>query len=134
MVTGRRLIGRTGITMPDEHGGLTEADNDLIERWWGQHSKHSVICPVCKTTNWKIVGHIVKIQRNAADANGSTYPHIIITCNSCAHSMFFDAVRIGITMPSAGQRTTDAAVADQDGNGDILGLTQRLADSIHKLD
>jgi hypothetical protein len=38
-----------GVTMPDEHGRLTEADNDLIQRWWSQHwTDDSVICPVCK--------------------------------------------------------------------------------------
>ncbi len=30
----------------------------MIECWRGQHSKDSVICPVCKTTGWKIAEHI----------------------------------------------------------------------------
>lgn len=85
--------------MPDEQGRLTEADNDLIERWWSQHSKDPVICPVCKTADWKIAGHLVNIQTHAADANAGKmpiYPHIIVTCKFCAHSMFFNAVQIGI--------------------------------------
>ncbi len=55
MLTGSGLTGRSGIAMPDEHGRLTEADNDLIQRWWGRHWKDDdpVICPVCKTTDWK---------------------------------------------------------------------------------
>jgi hypothetical protein len=87
------------IGMPDEHGRLTEADNDLIERWWGQHSKDPVTCPVCKTTSWRIAGHLANIQRHAAEANTSntpTYPHVIVTCKFCAHSMFFDAMQLGI--------------------------------------
>ena len=96
--------------MPDEHGQLTEADNDLIERWWTQHSKGPVICPVCKTTDWKIAGHLVNIQRVAADADASntpTYPHVIITCKFCAHSMFSNAVQIGIVAtPSTPSRLT----------------------------
>jgi predicted nucleic-acid-binding Zn-ribbon protein len=103
--------------MPDEHGRLTEADNDLIERWWGQHSKDSVICPICKTTNWKIARHLVNIQSDVADANASkapTYPHIIVTCKSCAYSMFFNAVQIGIaaTYVPTGQRGVLASLAD----------------------
>lgn len=87
------------IGMPDEHGRLTKADNDLIERWWSQHWQDPVTCPVCKTTDWVIAGHLVNIQRHPADANASntpTYPHIIVTCKLCAHSMFFNAVQIGI--------------------------------------
>jgi RNase P subunit RPR2 len=85
--------------MPDEHGRLTEADSDLIERWWGQHSKDQVICPVCKTADWKIAGHVVNIRTHAADpnvGNTPTHPHIIVTCKFCAHSMFFNAAQIGI--------------------------------------
>jgi hypothetical protein len=85
--------------MPDEHGRLDEADNDLIQRWWNQHSNDQVICPVCKTTSWKTAAHLVNIQSYAPDANSRntpTYPHIIVTCKLCAHSMFFNAVQIGI--------------------------------------
>jgi len=101
------MLIRLRITMPDEHGRLAEAEYDLIERWWGQHSKDQVICPVCKTTDWKIAEHLVNIQTHAADANvGNTtpYPHIIVTCKFCAHSMFFNAAQIGIAaidMPPA---------------------------------
>jgi len=124
--------------MPDEHGRLTEADNDLIERWWSQHSKDSVICPVCKTTNWRISPHLVSIESDAADTNASTaptYPHIIFTCNFCAHSMFFNAVQIGIPatyVPPARQPTVGAAASDV--TGGILGLQRNLADLIKKQD
>jgi hypothetical protein len=112
--------------MPDEHGRLTEADNDSIQRWWDQHWKDPVICPVCKTGDWKIAGHIVNIQ-SEADVNASntpSYPHIIVTCKFCAHSMFFDAVQIGI----AARQPTVGATAG------ILELSQRLSDLIKKED
>jgi len=90
--------------MPDEDGRLTDEDNGLIERWWAQHSKDPVICPVCKTSGWKIAGHLVNIQTYAADVgNTPTHPHIIISCKFCAHSLFFNAVQIGVVavdMPS----------------------------------
>jgi len=128
--------------MPDEHGRLTEADNDLIQRWWSQHWKDDdpVICPVCKTTDWKTAGHLVHIPRHAPDANASntpTYPHIIVICKFCAHSMFFNAVQIGIAatyMPPAGQTTTGAAASELMGQGGILELTRGLADLINKQD
>jgi hypothetical protein len=122
--------------MPDEHGRLTEADNDLIGRWWSQHSKDSVICPVCNTDGWKVTGHLVNIQTHAADATaGNTaYPHIIVTCKFCAHSMFFNAVQIGIAVPPARRSTADAAASDLTGQGGIRELTQSLAVLVNKQD
>jgi hypothetical protein len=124
--------------MPDKHGQLTETDNDLIERWWGQHSKDSVICPVCKTTDWKIAGHLVNIQSDAADANANnapSYPHIVVTCKFCAHSMFFNAVQIGIAatyVPPARRPTADAAASNDMRQGGILELSQRFSSLIKK--
>jgi RNase P subunit RPR2 len=137
MLTGGRLIGRGVDAMPDEHGRLTEADNDLIERWWSQHSKDAVICLFCKTTDWRIAGHLVNIQCDAVDANASnapSYPHIVVTCKSCAHSMFFNAVQIGIAayVPTARQPTVGAAASDAMKQGGILELSQRLSDLIKK--
>jgi hypothetical protein len=124
--------------MPDEHGQLTKADNDLIERWWGQHSKEAVVCLVCKTTDWKIAGQLVNIQGPAS--NTATYPHIIVTCKFCAHSMFFNAVQIGIAAPPARQPTAGATASDsvanvnEMGQGGVLGLQQSLTDLIKKQD
>jgi len=129
--------------MPDEHGLLSKADNDSIQRWWGQHWKDPVICPVCKTTDWSLASHLVNVQRFATDANASntpTYPHIIVTCKFCAHSMFFNAVQIGIAAPLARQPTAGAANSDfvakvnEMGQGGIVGLTRSLADLIKKQD
>jgi hypothetical protein len=102
--------------MPDEHGRLTEADNDLIESWWGQHSQSLVICPVCNTTGWKIAEHIVNIQTPAVKA--PTYPHIEVTCKFCAHSLFFNAVQIGIAAPQQAPPTQQSAgMAASDAKG-----------------
>jgi hypothetical protein len=130
--------------MPDEHGRLTEADNDLIQRWWSQHwTDDPVICPVCKTTDWKTAGHLVNIPTHAADANSSnqqTYPHVIVICKFCAHSMFFNAVQIGISTPPARRPTAGAtnsefvAKVNEMGQGGIVGLTRSLADLINKQD
>jgi predicted nucleic-acid-binding Zn-ribbon protein len=86
--------------MPDATGALTPADNDTIQRWWNQHWKAPVTCPVCKTTEWTIAPHVVNFQRHAMDAsvgNTVSYPHIVVTCKNCAHSMFFNAVQVGVS-------------------------------------
>jgi hypothetical protein len=124
--------------MPDEHGLLNKADNDSIQRWWDQHWKEPVICPVCKTTDWSLSSHLVNIQRFATDTNASntpTYPHIIITCKFCAHSIFFNAVQIGIAVPPARERASDSVgKVNEMGQGGILELQRSLTDLIKKQD
>jgi hypothetical protein len=92
--------------MPDSNGVLSPEDNAKIQRWWLGHWKNPVVCPVCKTTEWTQAPHVVNIPRHATDAyvtNTISYPHIVVTCQSCAHSMFFNAVQIGVSAPSPQQ-------------------------------
>jgi hypothetical protein len=123
--------------MPDEDGLLSKEDNDSIQRWWDLRWQDPVICPVCKRTDWSLTSHLVNVQRFATDANASNapaYPHIIITCKFCAHSMFFNAVQIGIAatdVPTTRQATTGAADSDLIGQRGVLAS---LADPIQKKD
>ena len=122
--------------MPDENGLLSKADNDSIQRWWDLRWQDPVICPVCKKTDWSLTSHLVNVQRFATDADASNAPicpHIIITCKFCAHSMFFNAVQIGVAAPPARQRAPDlVAKVSEIGEGSILGLQQSLTDLIKK--
>jgi hypothetical protein len=109
--------------MPDETGALTPPDNEKIQNWWNQHWKGPVICPVCKTTEWTVTPHVVNIQRHAIDAtvaNTVSYPHIIVTCKTCAHSMFFNAVQIGIS-PQRPLSSLSNALANTNYMGGLLG-------------
>jgi hypothetical protein len=85
--------------MPDATGRLTQADNETIKRWWDLHWKAPVTCPVCKTEEWTLGSHVLNFQRHAADATApgsQTYPHIAVACKTCAHTMFFNAVNVGV--------------------------------------
>ena len=122
--------------MPDENGLLSKEDNDSIQRWWDLRWQDPVICPVCKKTDWSLTSHLVNVQRFATNADASNAPicpHIIITCKFCAHSMFFNAVQIGVAVPPARQRASDlVAKVNEIGEGSILGLQQSLTDLIKK--
>ena len=122
--------------MPDENGLLSKEDNDSIQRWWDLRWQDPVICPVCKKSDWSLTSHLVNVQRFATNADASNAPicpHIIITCKFCAHSMFFNAVQIGVAAPPARQRAPDlVAKVSEIGEGSILGLQQSLTDLIKK--
>ena len=86
--------------MPDANGRLTPEDIQKVAAWWQQHWKAPVVCPVCKTSEWSTAAHVVNVPRHAADAyapNAVTYPQIAVGCNACGHTMFFNAVKMGIT-------------------------------------
>jgi hypothetical protein len=105
--------------MPDATGALTPTDNDTIQRWWDQHWKAPVICPVCKTTDWTIAPHVVNFQRHADDAsvpNTTSYPHIVVTCKNCAHSMLFNAVQIGVSPSRSVSSLTNALLGSPMGS------------------
>ena len=122
--------------MPDENGLLSKEDNDSIQRWWDLRWQDPVICPVCKKSDWSLTSHLVNVQRFATDADASNAPicpHIIITCKFCAHSMFFNAVQIGVAAPPARQRASDlVAKVNEIGEGSIFGLQQSLTDLVKK--
>jgi hypothetical protein len=90
--------------MPDEHGALSEADLAIIRKWWDQHWREPVVCPVCKTSEWRMANHVLKVHRHGFDAfkDGTTiYPYIVVMCATCAHTMFFNSAKIGLPPPSA---------------------------------
>jgi hypothetical protein len=90
--------------MPDAEGILTAEDGEKINRWWIGRWKGSVACVVCQTSNWYVSKHLVQLPRFATDAfiNGtSTYPHVLIVCHECSHTMLFNAVRMGIVEEAA---------------------------------
>jgi hypothetical protein len=99
--------------VPDLSGAMTAADNEKLQRWWSEHWKTPVICPVCKTSEWIAAPHIVNIARHAPDANVNnsvSYPHVLVSCKTCAHSMFFNAVQIGVA-PSYVSSQTESVSA-----------------------
>jgi hypothetical protein len=102
--------------MPDLSGLLTPADNEKIQKWWTERWKAPVFCPVCKTTEWSIAPHVVSIPRHAVDAamaNTQSYPHIVVTCRNCAHSMFFNAAQMGVVAVYINAKNDSLAVNDE---------------------
>jgi hypothetical protein len=93
---------------------------------------------VCKTSEWSTASHVVNVTRYASDAsalNAPTYPHILVTCKFCAHSMFFNAVQIGVTaayVQPPPPQALGVAASDLLGSGGILGSHPSLLDLLKK--
>lgn len=88
--------------MPDLSGQLTTDDIAKIHQWWIGRWKDPVVCPVCKSQEWGMASHVVTLHRNANDAfipTTQNYPHLLVGCKTCAHTMLFNAVQMGISLP-----------------------------------
>ncbi len=92
--------------MPDIHGRLTAEDDEAARKWFSDHWKGTVTCPVCKSDAWATAPHVVNIARWAVDAHSpgtASYPMLPVT-SPCGYVMLFNAVVMGITPrgPEAG--------------------------------
>lgn len=77
-----------------------EQINSIISRLNGISSS-GITCPVCRNKQWTI-NNIVLESREfqhgdfILGANSTLMPFITITCNKCAHTLFFNAIRLGV--------------------------------------
>jgi hypothetical protein len=88
--------------MPDQRGRLTPADHEKIREWWltRERWKAPVVCSVCQTTNWRVAEYVLVLQRHGDDADvlgTPSYPMVALGCSNCGHSIFFNAVMMGIS-------------------------------------
>lgn len=89
--------------MPDASGNLSAAEQDKVRQWFATHWKGTVPCPICKTTKWTAAGQVLQVSRFATDAltpGAIVYAYLPVQCDNCGHSIFFDAVKIGIVSPA----------------------------------
>ena len=88
--------------MPDPEGKLTDEDKDKIKKWFADKWKEPVICPVCRGDAWIIADHVVTTVRageKATFVGGITYPQVMVICNKCGLTLFFNAVMMGVVKP-----------------------------------
>ncbi len=66
---------------------------DWIE---GYHQNRS--CPICASQTWVVVDHLVQapVYSMTATTSGTTYPQVLLVCNTCGYTLSFNAVVMGI--------------------------------------
>jgi hypothetical protein len=111
--------------MPDENGKLTPEDLEKTSKWWADHWKEPVICPVCKGQTWQVGPHVIQINRHASNGlfgPGVSYPQILVVCTTCANTMMFNATILGlyepfVEKPAASVPETQAAPGGEAADG-----------------
>lgn len=77
-----------------------EQIKSIISRLKGISSS-GITCPVCRNKQW-IINNIVLESREFQHGDlilggkSTIMPFVTITCSRCAHTLFFNAIRLGI--------------------------------------
>ncbi|MBU1209929.1 MAG: hypothetical protein KJ587_01490 [Alphaproteobacteria bacterium] len=78
---------------------LTKDQKDRALAWLNQKWVGNKACPVCAQNHWTIADHAVTPSISHGSGliiGGPSYPHALVICNNCGHTLFFNAVLMGI--------------------------------------
>ncbi len=83
--------------MPDYNGLLTTEDRTKIDDWL-KTNWHMGKCPVCNHQNWVLADHVVTpiLYSGVGFIQGARYPQIMIICQGCGYTLYFNAITAGI--------------------------------------
>jgi len=85
---------------------LSQLDITQVTEWLNKHWRDGRQCPICQNSNWNISNMLYEF-RVFHDGNlvigGPVYPAVAVTCNVCGHTLFFNALKIGIIKSPQGE-------------------------------
>ena len=109
---GSRRVGgarrcRAGCRRPLRCGGggssggkLSKDDKKALEEWLKLRWKRDSQCFVCNENHWLISEHMVAPvssgHQGGFSIGGPQYPQVMLICNNCGNSLYFNAVLIGV--------------------------------------
>lgn len=80
---------------------LTEEQIKIVIEKLSKTAPNGIICPVCGNKRWNVNNTISEVRefQNGSiilGGNSSLIPIINITCQNCAHTLFFNALQMGL--------------------------------------
>ena len=109
--------------MSESQGGLTQEEKGRVVAWLKERRKqgHEIICSVCGDRNWTLAEHVVApttyLGGKISLGGGSTYPMVMLWCNNCGHTLFLNAVIIGLFVPEKKPDTEKEPSVKEEANG-----------------
>ena len=78
-----------------------EYTRERAMEWLNKHWNTPKSCPICKNNNWGVSDSVAEVREFRPDGSimygGPIYPLFLVTCNTCAYTIFFSALRAGFT-------------------------------------
>ena len=93
-------------------GSLSQDDKEKIVQWVNQKMEGTVgiICSICHNKTWTIGDDLVVppvFKGGDTHIGGRVYPQAMLICNKCAHTIFINAVRIGLMESGTAEEKSD---------------------------
>ena len=92
--------------MPSHLGLLSDAEKQFVMQWlYSKWSRGAGRCPIDGKTNW-VIGDYLVAPNYATNLSGvnlgsAPFPQVVVICGDCGHTLYFNAVVMGL-IPSAG--------------------------------
>ena len=103
--------------MANSGSGLSEEDKTIIKDWMKDKWREGANCSVCGVNNWQVGDHLVASpiapKSGGMVIGGSVYPQVMSICTNCGHTVYFNAVVIGVIEP--GVKEVEGSQEAEDG-------------------
>lgn len=81
-----------------------EQAQSVIRHITSKNGGNLINCPICRHTQWTVnnlVAEMREFQNGDLILGGDSaiMPFVSITCNNCAHTLFINAIQIGLIQP-----------------------------------
>ena len=73
--------------------------------FWIESKKSTRACDCCSHNSWTLSEDVVTtpiLANGSAIFGGKSYPYVMLICNNCGNTKFFNAVKMGILNPANG--------------------------------
>ena len=80
-------------------------DESKVIEWLEKHWKSPRACPICHNNNWSVSDKLWELREFRGShlvVGGPVVPLVAVTCQVCAHTVFFNAIAVGVVR--AGER------------------------------
>ena len=88
------MVSATEESMAGEKPDLEKVKAFFRDKW-----KEAVVCPICRSTEWRYYGDVVAAPLWGSPSLGQTFPLVAVVCATCSHVLFFSAVLTGALPP-----------------------------------
>jgi predicted nucleic-acid-binding Zn-ribbon protein len=79
---------------------LSQSDKQKVLDWLNKRWVGSKSCGICGHNRWTLGDHLVAPVTSPRGGGmvigGVTYPQVMVICNNCGHTHFFNAALIGL--------------------------------------
>ena len=99
---------------------LTPEQKKQVHAWLQDKWKGNANCSVCLSNNWNIGGDIVTptiFVDGGISIGGGAYPQVMSICGNCGHTVYFNAMVMGIVENPKDDKEQKEATASGGENG-----------------